>query len=226
MIAPQQHSIQDSPPDQKTRGNGTSPLPTDREKALQKLRERLGYRWPEIVEESNIDPIVALERGYYLEKTKAGLDRLGFKRSQQRAPAIVIPRFSPSGEPIPPQIKPDNPWIKDRDGNDVRRKYESVSGEGIRLSVHPRCVEAMRDVRYPLWVTEGDKTGDALVSNKAVVVVVQGVSCWNVPRDWEDIKLYGRKVIIAFDADVMTNPKVQRELKKLAAFLRGRGANG
>lgn len=209
MVAPH-NSIQNSPPDD----------------ILAQLRKRLDYKWREIAEESAIDPRVALERGYYLEKTKAGLHRLGFKRGQQRAPAIVIPRFSPSGEEIPPQIKPDDPWTTDRDGKDVRRKYESVAGEGVRLSVHPRCVEKMRDVRYPLWITEGDKTGDALVSNRAVVVVLQGVSCWNVPRDWEDIKLYGRKVIIAFDADVMTNPKVQRELQKMAAFLRGRGANG
>jgi hypothetical protein len=82
MIAPQ-HSTQGSPPDD----------------LLAKLRERLDHRWQEVTEESAIDPAVALERGYYLEKTKRGLERLGFKRSQQRAPAIVIPRFSPSGEP-------------------------------------------------------------------------------------------------------------------------------
>jgi hypothetical protein len=41
----------------------------------------LDYRWREITEESAIDPAVALERGYYLEKTKKGLERLGFKRS-------------------------------------------------------------------------------------------------------------------------------------------------
>ena len=196
------------------------------EGSYRKLRELLDYRYREIVEESGIAPDVALERGYYLEKTKRGLERLGFTRKQQRAPAIVIPRFSPSGEEIPPQIKPDNPWVKDRDNNDVRRKYESMAGEGIRLSVHPRCLEKMRDPRYPLWITEGDKDGDSMVSRGAVVVVLQGVSCWNVPRDWEDIKLYGREVIIAFDADVMVNPKVQRELEKLAAFLQSRGASG
>lgn len=82
----------------------------------------------------------------------------------------------------------------------------------------------MRDRRYALWITEGDKKGDAVVSRGAVAVVLQGVSCWNVPRDWEDIKLHGRECVIAFDADVMVNPKVQRELEKLATFLRSRGA--
>jgi len=78
MIAPTQHSKQDSPSYD----------------LLAKLRERLEHRWREFTEESAIDPAVAWERGYYLEKTKRGLERLGFKRSQQRAPAIVIPRFT------------------------------------------------------------------------------------------------------------------------------------
>src|SRR3712207_8409971 len=109
MIAPQ-HSIQDSPPDD----------------LLAKLRERLDHRWREVTEESAIDPAVASERGYYLEKTKKGLQRLGFKRSQPRAPALVIPRVSPpSGEPIPPQIKPDNPLIEERNGKSRPRKYET-----------------------------------------------------------------------------------------------------
>ena len=65
MIAPQQHSIQDGSPDD----------------LLAKLRKRLDHRWQELTEESAIDPAVALERGYYLEKTKRGLEQLGFKRS-------------------------------------------------------------------------------------------------------------------------------------------------
>ena len=78
MIAPQQHSIQESPPND----------------LLAKLCKRLDYRCRELTEESAIDPAVALERGYYLEKTKRGLERLGFKRSQQRAPALVMGNVS------------------------------------------------------------------------------------------------------------------------------------
>src|SRR5215218_8986332 len=104
-----QHSIQDGPPDD----------------LLAKRRRRLDPRWREITEESAIAPAVALERGYYLEKTKRGLERLGFKRSQQRVPALVIPRFSPSGESIPAQIKPDNPLVEERNGKSRPRKYET-----------------------------------------------------------------------------------------------------
>ncbi len=132
-------------------------LPDD---ILAKLRGRLDYRCREILEESAIDPTVAVERGYYLSKSKAELHRLGFTRKQQRAPAIVIPRFSPSGEQIPPQIKPDNPRVEDRNGKLRIRKYETPTGAGVRLSVPPRAVNAMRDTQRPLWITESDKKGD------------------------------------------------------------------
>jgi hypothetical protein len=197
---------------------------TARHDVERELRRRLDYRYREIIQESGIDPLVAAERGYYLEKTKTGLQRLGFTRKQQNAPAIVIPRFSPSGEKIAPQIKPDAPRLVEGRGKVREVKYESVPNAPVRLSVHPRTFDMMRDRRYPLWITEGDKKGDALVSRKAAAVVLQGVGCWRVPQDWEDIKLHGRVVIIAFDADVMVNPAVQKELRGLAAFLRGRGA--
>src|SRR5215213_1009072 len=153
MITPQ-HSTQDGPPDD----------------LLAKLRRRLDYRWREITEESAIDPAVALERGYYLEETKRGLERLGFRRRQQRAPALVIPRFDPSGEPIPPQIKPDNPLIEEeRNGKKSRpRKYETPAGTPVRLSVPPRALPMIRDAQKTLYVTEGDKKADSLVSNGEV----------------------------------------------------------
>src|SRR5918998_2608911 len=208
MIAPQQHSIQDSSPDD----------------LLAKLRERLDYKCQEIIRESAIDPVIAWERGYYLEKTKAGLKRLGFGRSQQRAPAMVIPRFSPCGEPIPPQIKPDNPLIEERNGKSRPRKYETPAGSGIRLSVPPRALPMMRDVQRALYITEGDKKADALASVGECCISLQGVQCWRVLEDWEEVKLYGREAVIAFDADVMVNPNVQKALRGLAAFLRERGA--
>src|SRR5215213_8635962 len=207
MIAPQ-HSTQDSPPDE----------------LLAKLRRRLDYRWREITEESAIDPAVALERGYYLEKTKRGLERLGFKRSQQRARAMVIPRFSPSGERIPPQIKPHNPLVEERNGKSRPRKYETPAGTPVRLSVPPRAIPMIRDVQRTLYITEGDKKADALASIGECCISLQGVECWRVLEDWEEVKLYGREAVIAFDANVMVNPNVQKALRRFAAFLRERGA--
>src|SRR5215208_965880 len=203
MIAPQ-HSIQDSPPDD----------------LLAKLRQRLEYKCQEIIRDSAIDPAVALERGYYLEKRKKGLERLGFKRRQQRAPALVIPRFDPSGDKIPAQIKPDNPLVEERNGKSRPRKYETPAGTRIRLSVPPRALPMIRDVQKTLYITEGDKKADALASVGECCISLQGVECWRVLQDWEEVKLYGREVVIAFDADVMVNLDVQKALQGLAAFLR------
>src|SRR5215208_2515296 len=208
MIAPQQHSIQNGPPDD----------------LLAEFRKRLDNRWRELTEESAIAPAVALERGYYLEKRKTKLERLGFKRSQQRAPALVIPRFSPSGESIPAQIKPDNPHVEERNGKSRPRKYETPAGTVVRLSVPRRAIPMMRDVEQPLYITEGDKKADALASVGECSISLQGVECWRVLEDWEEVKLYGREVVIAFDADVMVNLDVQKALRGLAAFLRERGA--
>src|SRR5215211_2432568 len=124
MIAPRQHGIQNSPPDDPLAGLG----------------KRFDNRWREITEKSAIAPAVALERGYYLEETKRGLQRLGFKRRQQRTPAIVIPRFSPSGERIPAQIKPDKPLVEERNGKLRPRKYETPANTPARLSVPPRVL--------------------------------------------------------------------------------------
>ncbi len=66
--------------------------------------------------------------------------------------------------------------------------------------------------------------GGPLVSARAAALALQGVECWRVPEDWEEVKLFGREVIIAFDADVMLNPHVQKAIQGLAAFLRERGA--
>jgi AAA domain/Domain of unknown function (DUF3854) len=184
----------------------------------------LDYRWREITEESAIDPAVALKRGYYLEKSKRGLERLGFKRRQQRVPAIVIPRFSPSGESIPPQIKPDDPRIEEANAKRRAIKYETPAGSEVRLSIPPRVRTLMRDPATALFVTEGDKKADALASAGEAVIALQGVECWRSLKDWEHVALYGREVIVAFDADAMVNPHVQRAIQSLAAFLHERGA--
>src|SRR5215213_5501502 len=139
-----------------------------------------------------------------------GLERLGFKRSQRRTPAIVIPRFSPSGESIQPQIKPDEPRIEEANGKRRAIKYETPAGSEVRLSIPPRVRTLMRDPATALFVTEGDKKADALASAREAVIALQGVECWRSLKDWEHVALYGREVIVAFDADAMVNPHVQR----------------
>jgi hypothetical protein len=174
----------------------------------------------QLLEESGIDPRVVLERGYRTVKSKAELGRLGFSRSQQLVPALLIPIFSPSGELATHQIKPDCPR-QGKDGKPI--KYETPKGSPVSLDVHPKQVEHLKDPMVPLWITEGVKKGDSLASRGQCAVVLQGVWCWQrsgVPLpEWEHIRLDGRLVIVAFDSDVVSNPRVQAALEALVGYL-------
>jgi Domain of unknown function (DUF3854) len=191
------------------------------------LRECLEYPHHRqmLLNESGIDSAVVAERGYCTVKTKAELARLGFSERQQRTPALVIPMYSPAGEFATHQIRPDAPR-KDGDGKPI--KYETPSGSAIRLDVHPSQTGRVKDASVPLWITEGVKKADSLVSRGQCAVALQGVWCWQkdgIPlRDWEDVRLWGRSVCVIFDSDVTTNPKVQAALEGLVGFLKGRGA--
>jgi len=189
------------------------------------LRKRLDHRHQRaLLEESGLSPEVIVERGYYTAKSKEELRKLGFSPFQQRAPALVVPMYSPSGELSTHQIRPDTP--REKDGKAV--KYETPAKSPLRLDVHPTQAERVKDPSVPLWIVEGVKKGDSLVSQGQCAVALQGVWCWQkggVPLpEWEEIKLWGRPVCVAFDSDVMINPKVQAALEGLVNFLKGRGA--
>jgi hypothetical protein len=191
------------------------------------LRERLDHPHHRrmLLEESGISPEVAAGRGYYTAKTKTELARLGFSNPQRRDPALVIPMYSPAGELVTHQIRPDAPR---EDGKGKPIKYETPAGSAIHLDVHPSQTERVRDASVPLWVTEGVKKADSLASRGQCVVALQGVWCWQkdgIPLpEWEDVRLWGRSVCVIFDSDVMTNARVQAALEGLVGFLGGRGA--
>jgi hypothetical protein len=191
------------------------------------IQERLEYPHHRqmLIEQSGISTMVLAERGYRTVKTKTELAQLGFSERQRRAPALVIPMYSPAGELVAYQIRPDSPR---EDGNGKAIRYETPAGSPIRLDVHPSQTERVKDASVPLWITEGVKKADSLASRGQCVVALQGVWCWQkdgVPlRDWEDVRLWGRPVGVIFDSDVTTNPKVQAALEGLVGFLRDRGA--
>jgi hypothetical protein len=197
-------------------------------KVEKRLRDLLDFphHHQQLIEESAIDPRVVLEREYRTVTTKAELGHLGFSKSQQLVPALLIPMYSPRGELATYQIKADCPR-QDKDGKPI--KYETPAGSPVRLDVHPSQVERLKDPKVPLWITEGVKKGDCLVSRGQCAVVLQGVWCWQregIPLpEWEDIRLHGRQVMVAFDSDVVTNPKVQAALDGLVSYLKvSRGA--
>jgi hypothetical protein len=123
-------------------------------------------------EESAITQEVIEARGYRTVETKSELQRLGFSNSQRNVPGILIPVYSPTGEIATYQYRPDLPRI-DKDGKSV--KYETPSGSRLVLDVHPFARERLGNPSVPLFITEGIKKGDALVSRGLCAVALLGV---------------------------------------------------
>lgn len=173
-----------------------------------------------LCEDSGIDPDVVAERGYWTAENRTQLADFG--KNQRRAPALMLPMFSPDGETESAQIRPDSP-------RDPKRKYEAPSGRGSILDVHPRNESAVQDPEIPLYITEGVKKGDAMTSRGLCAVALAGV--WNWQRDgellpcWEHVEIYGRTVYIVFDSDVTVKSEVQLALERLTGALEARGAD-
>ena len=157
--------------------------------------------------------------------------RFGFGQSQRNAPALLIPVYGTTGDIVLYQSRPDSPRIGRR-GRPV--KYETPTGAGMALDVHPFCRESLKDPGVPLFVTEGIKKGDALVSRGLCTVALIGVWNWRGTNEqggktalaeWEYVALNGRKVYVVFDSDVMEKRKVHAALSRLKAFLERRGAS-
>lgn len=182
-------------------------------------------------EESGIAPALMAARGYRTVTRKADLVALGFARWQCRVPALLVPVYNPYGELVLYQARPDAPRIKD--GHVI--KYDTPHGATMAVDVPPTAAnrQALRDPQCPLWITEGAKKGDALVTHGACAIALLGVWNWRgtneaggktVLADFEAIALNDRQVYIVFDSDVMTKPAVHQALARLKGFLEARQA--
>jgi hypothetical protein len=178
------------------------------------------------LEASGIAPDVIRARPY---RTASGpndpaLVAAGFKQSQRRSGGWIATLYSPLGTQGT-IFKPDVPR---------KSKYELPAGQSMMLDAHPRSLPALGDPAIRLWVVEGVKKGDALVSRGEVAVSVSGVYGWRgrnasggavALSAWEAVALNGRAVYIVFDSDASSNLNVAAARERLARFLKGKGAN-
>jgi hypothetical protein len=168
---------------------------------------------------SGISPDVVEARGYFSAERRTDMPDV-FKGKQRRR-GLVIPTYSPSGE-RGYRLRPERP-IK------PGRKYEQPAGVGCTLDIHPFNLERVRDASVDLWVVEGEKKGDSLTSRGECAIALTGVFNFQRGGDplpcWDYVPLEGRTVYVAYDSDVLTNWQIQLALKRLVAFLEGRGAN-
>jgi hypothetical protein len=181
-----------------------------------------------LLEDSGLTPDAVEARDYRTVEKKAELKRRGFSDKQCNVPGLLIPIYSPAGGIANYQYRPDLPRIS-KDGKAV--KYETPSGTRMVLDVHPFGREMLSDPTVPLFITEGIKKGDALVSRKLCAVALLGVWSWRGRNDeggltalaeWEYIALNEREVYIVFDSDVMLKPGVHEALRRVKALLESR----
>ena len=130
-----------------------------------------------LLEESAIAPEVISERGYFTATDSAELEELDFARSQRRVPALVIPVHGVNGECPFHRARPDDPR-EDADKPGKFTKYEQPAKTGVALDVPPRAHSALSDPSKRLWIVEGEKKADSLVSRGECAIDVLGVWSW------------------------------------------------
>ncbi len=180
--------------------------------------------------QSSIAAEVIAARGYRTVTEKAELRALGFSASQSQVPALLIPVWGVRGERVLYQLRPDDPRVLR--GRIV--KYETPSGSRMVLDVNPLARAILANPAIPLWVTEGIKKGDSLVSRGCCAIALLGVWNWRGTnehsgkrRPWQTgntSALHGRQVYISFDSDVMLKENVHAALARISEFLKSRGA--
>jgi len=192
----------------------------------------------ELFHESAVSEEIATARGYRT-LTGTGEDRdllesLGFKpyvwNRDDAYPGLLIPMHGMDGSVRGHQFKPAGPRkgkLK-QDGTHALVKYETPSKAPLVVDVPAYTAERLREESTAsLWITEGMKKTDCLVSQGMAAVGLTGVFNWRNAMgtlgDWEEIPLKGRPVVLCFDSDANGNRNVQLAMSRLGAWLRTRG---
>src|SRR5215471_272098 len=189
------------------------------------------HHYKMLADESGIAAAVIAARGYFTATKKVELATLGFGLAQRLPPALVLPIYNPYGEMVLYQARPDTPRVQDG----KLLKYEMPAQAHMALDVPPLPQNRLRlhDPSLPLWITEGCKKADALVTHDCCALALLGVWNWRgtndgggktVLADFEAIALHDRQVYLVFDSGVMTQREVYRALERLGSFLVSRGA--
>lgn len=194
----------------------------------------------ELLTASAINPGTVEARGYRT-LTGVGEDRdllesLGFKpyvwNRDDAYPGLLVPMYGMDGGVNGYQYKPRVPrkGKQRRDGSYAQVKYETPKGSPLVIDVPEHTRQRLSaEPTASLWMTEGVKKVDSLVSQGMAAIGFTGVFNWRnshgVLGDWETIPIKGRPVVICFDSDAASNRNVQLAMTRLGAWLRTRGVS-
>lgn len=179
-------------------------------------------------QESGITPEVIAARGYRTVTLAEAL-HYGFSNRQARA-GLLLPVHTTDGQTPLYVLRPDQPREVRVKNKTKLIKYEWPQGVGPRLDCPPSCYPHLQDPTIPLWITEGQKKGDALASwNLCVIDLPNGVWGWKSKQtgllaDLDTIAWANRTVYLLFDSDVFTNAGVAAALTRLMTLLKRRKA--
>jgi putative DNA primase/helicase len=175
--------------------------------------------------ESRISPEVIAARGYTTVDAPEELRKMGFAEYQSRVPALTIPIHDVLGELRFHRIRPDDPR-SDRGKPNKVIKYEQPPNTPLVIDVPPVALDGLRDTSRRLWIVEGEKKADSLVSQGECAVALLGVWAWKrdgypLP-DWDQIPMIGREVRVLFDSDTTDKVEVRHALYALSRFIWGK----
>jgi hypothetical protein len=159
---------------------------------------------------------------------------------------LIFPYVSPiTGKRRTARLRRDFPGMKDGKPHD---KYLTPYGDRRCLFFTPGCAPVLPDTAIPVIISEAEKSALAFMAHaqrtKRPCLAIATGGCWSfrgrigitedakgqrveekgILPDFALIKWQDRKVIIAYDSDTATNPKVRAARWALALELTARGA--
>lgn len=182
---------------------------------------------------SGLSDAVIEQRRYQSITDPKKLAPLHFPSEEASAPGLLVPLYNVLGEQASYQYRPDTPRLATHHDQSRLVKYETPHGGKTFPDMHPSCVTLIQQRETPLWITEGAKKADALVTHGQCALCLTGV--WNFGQrepgktqtlhtDFAKIPLRSRQVYIVYDNDVMTKSSVNDALIRLYDFLVEHGA--
>lgn len=208
----------------------------------QKARPRyagVSDRDAEVLRSRAIPPHIAAARGHRTITADEACD-LGLRACA----GLLIPSWNTQGEIERYQLRPHDPPIDPDNGRPRKYLWAAGSHQTIDAPPTPANLEALRNVKAPVIITEAPLKADAIAAaleaggiDGVAVIAVAGVYGWrsdgmplsdfgDLPwrhKEREAIR-HRRRVYLAFDSDAATNPNVGRARWELAQYLRRRGA--